>query len=69
MPLPPWQQTYLGATRVVGGLLAEESLMKRLTPNRAGLDLGPCLENRTDFRSAFEARTKVRPYRSLHRFG
>ena len=45
------------------------SRMKRRPPIGVGLDLGPCREIRTDRRSQFPARTKVRPYTLLHRYG
>ena len=45
------------------------SRINSLTPIGVGLDLGPRLEDRTGFPSAFPARTKVRPYSPLNRFG
>jgi hypothetical protein len=43
--------------------------MTERTPTGVGLDLGPAIENRMELRSAFQARSKVRPYTQLHRFG
>jgi hypothetical protein len=43
--------------------------MTERKPMGEGLDLGPATENRIELRSVFQARTKVRPYTHLHRYG
>jgi hypothetical protein len=43
--------------------------MSERTPIGVGLDLGPAIENRMEFRSVFQARTMVQSYPQLHRHG